>query len=150
MQELINEILTTRRKVLLWEANRSSASQEIPRILWNPEVLNHIHNRPPSLPIFSWRIQSMTLQTTSWRSILIFSSHLDLGLTSDSLHQLSPPKPCMYLTILLLVSHALYTWTQRYQVLTRSNSNIGNDKRENVSNISECKIPIRLLYTLVF
>ena len=26
-----------------WEANRSSASQEIPNILWNPNVHYHIH-----------------------------------------------------------------------------------------------------------
>jgi len=62
-----------------WEADRFADSQEIPRILWFITAVTSA--RHLSLCWVS-SIQSTTLNPTSWRSILILSSYLRLGIQS--------------------------------------------------------------------
>ena len=65
-----------------WEANWFAASQEIPRISRNPKFITALTSvRYLSL---SWAspIQSIYPHPTSWRSILILSTHLRLCLPS--------------------------------------------------------------------
>ena len=65
------------------EANRSSASQEIPRVLWNPKVHYRIHKCLPPVPILI-QLDPVHIPTSHWISILILSSHLRQGLPSSS------------------------------------------------------------------
>jgi len=68
-----------------WEANRFSAGEEIPRILWNPKIPYPIHKLPPPGPVLS------QINPTSWRSILILS-YLRLGLPSSPFPTSFPTK----------------------------------------------------------
>jgi hypothetical protein len=36
-----------------WEVNQFSASQEIPRTLWNPKAHDRVDNSPPPVPLLS-------------------------------------------------------------------------------------------------
>ena len=64
-----------------WECNKFSASQEIP-CTWNPKVHYLIYHSSPPLTILSQINPVHAPRPTSWRSILILSSHLRVHLLS--------------------------------------------------------------------
>jgi hypothetical protein len=65
-----------------WEANCFADSQEIFLVLWNPKFITSLTSDRHLSVSWASPIQSTHPHPTSWRSILILSSHLRLGLPS--------------------------------------------------------------------
>jgi hypothetical protein len=99
---LLTYLLTySMQQIPSWEANRSSANQEIPRILWDPKVYYHFHNCPPPAPI---RSQFDPVHAPKPNFLKI---HLNIILPSmpGSSKWSSPPKPCTHLSSLPYALH---------------------------------------------
>jgi hypothetical protein len=74
---------------LSWEAKSFSASQEIPHILWNPEVHYRIHKSPPRHLSLSWANSSRSMLPSHFSKIHF---NIILGLPSGRLHSSLPTK----------------------------------------------------------
>ena len=115
-----------------WEANRSSASQEIPRILWSPKVHYRIHKCPPPAQSWASSIQPTSPHPTSWRYIVIIFSHLRLGLPSGLFPSGFPTKT-LYMPPL---SPIRATWPPHLILLDFINRTIlGEDYRSLISSL---------------
>jgi len=79
-----------------WEANRFSASQEIPLVLWNTKVQSRIHKCPPPVPILS-QIDPVHTLTSYFLKI-----HLNIILPSM-------PRFCKWFLSLRIPHQTLYT-----------------------------------------
>ena len=100
-----------------WEANRFAASQEIFRISRNRKVHYRIHKCPPPVCILGQPNPVHTPHPTSWRSILILSTHLHLGLPSGLIHSAFPTKtlytPLLYLIRATCPAHLILVFITR-------------------------------------
>ena len=111
-----------------WEAIRFSASHEIPRILSKPKVHYGMYKCPPPVPILSQIKPIHPSHPTSWRPILISSSHECVGLSSG-LFPSSFPTKTLYRSLFSPTRtnyKSYFTWDQKMN----TNSKIALECRE--------------------
>jgi hypothetical protein len=83
---LSNQLTNSMEQCLSWEPNRFSASQGVLHFLWNlKEVHYHVYKSPPPVCILNQIDPVHTFHDTSWKSILILSSHRRQNLPSGLL-----------------------------------------------------------------
>ena len=75
-----------------WEANLSSASQEIPGISWNPKVHYRIHKSPTIVPVLNQVIPVLALPSHFPEVHFNIIFYLHLGLPSGLFPSVSPTK----------------------------------------------------------
>jgi hypothetical protein len=103
---------------------RFSASQEIPRILWNPKAHYRIHKCPPPVPILSHINPVHAPHPTSWRSSLILSYHLRQGLPSGLFPQyLVNTSPIPHTCYMPRSSHSYRFHHPDYIYINKNNNN---------------------------
>jgi hypothetical protein len=65
-----------------WEAANCAATQELPKILWNPKFHHSVHKSPPLILSWTKSIQSIPPHPIPLTFILTISTHLCRGLPS--------------------------------------------------------------------